>query len=60
MDIKNRKNLFIRSTSNGVIVSEAPKNDGYAASELAVFNDPDEMAVWIKDFFLNEPDGIKE
>jgi hypothetical protein len=58
MNIKNHKDLFIRSTSNGVIVSEAPKADkGYYAPELAVFNDPDEMATWIKEFFLNDPNA---
>ncbi len=58
MNIKNHKDLYIRSTSNGVIVSEMPKgpDSQYMTSpELAVFNDADEMATWIKEFFLNEP-----
>ena len=58
MDIKNHKDLYIRATSNGVIVSDFPRGrDGqYCAQiELAVFNDPDDMAGWIKAYFLNEP-----
>ena len=54
MDIKNHKNLIIRPTYNGVIVSDHAR-DGYPSYDLAVFNDPDEMAEWIKRFFLDEP-----
>ncbi len=54
MDIKNRTDLVIKATSNGVIVSELSGRDMYCP-DLAVFNDPDEMAEWIKAFFLEEP-----
>ena len=59
MKIKNHKILTIRPTSNGVIISEHGESlaeRGYIANELAVFNDPNEMANFIKDFYLLDPD----
>lgn len=45
-------NLYIEVAPNGWIVREEPRMDGYTASVLAVFNNIDEMNLFIKQKLL--------